>query len=152
MRFFLPLLSLTALGVLSLTSCHKDEAKPQTAAQKLTAHPWRWSGYYDQETDGHLVDQWMNINPCAKDDIYTYGTDGSFQRAAGEQNCEPEYDAIRKGTWTLSQQDTILTQTETYPSYKTTFRVAELTETRLTLRIPKPQTNHEYWVYVYAPL
>lgn len=105
-----------------LFSCQRD-AETKTGKDILTSNSWKISAHIMNGVE-------MVIEECLKDDYVTFAANGTYTDFRGLLKCPGGIQTDVNGTWTLSQDEKILTLTnfQGVTSYS-----AQITESKLTL-------------------
>lgn len=99
-----------AVSLIAVSACKKEDDKTTTPTpgptltktQMLTAKNWKLTG----ATSGG-VDYYPIIDPCDKDDLFIFKTDGTSIVDAGATKCDPtDPQIISTGTWTFIDNET----------------------------------------------
>jgi hypothetical protein len=122
------LLFAAALLLVAQVACKKDDDK--SPSEILTAGTWTQSDYKeDSDGDGDIE---STIEPCDKDDTFTFKTDGTLEYRVGALKCAPT-DTDGDGTWALSADNKTLTIVQ---GIGLPLTIKEISNNRLVLSIP----------------
>jgi len=107
---------------IAFVSCQGDE---ETKAGKdiLTSNSWKVSSY---KINGEEI----ALEDCQKDDYLTFAANGTYTDFRGTLKCPGEIQTDINGTWTLSQDEKLLTLTN-YQGEQAV--IVEITESKLVL-------------------
>src|SRR5512135_3342589 len=115
---------LTVLTLLLLTlliSCQSDN-ETKSGKEILTSNSWKISA--------HIIDGVeMELEECVRDDYMTFETNGTYTDFRGPLKCPGEIQIDVTGTWTLSEDEKVLTLT----NFQGTNSISvEITESKMT--------------------
>ncbi|HEX8659275.1 MAG TPA: lipocalin family protein, partial [Hymenobacter sp.] len=94
------------------TSCKKDkeEPKPKTRTELLTAKNWRISADVTTTVGTSAPDDnYARMPACEKDDFLKFNTNNSCILDAGQLKCNSAEPQTTTGTWNFTDNDTKLT-------------------------------------------
>jgi hypothetical protein len=131
------LLLLPALALAcTLTACKKDEEKPKSKTELLTARNWRITADLRTSTSGSqttTTDAYAAYPPCLKDDYVKYSTNHQVEFNRGALQCANEPQS-QTSNWEFNADETRLTISAP-PSSVATYEVLELTAETMKLRV-----------------
>ncbi|GAA4002649.1 hypothetical protein GCM10022408_12610 [Hymenobacter fastidiosus] len=145
-RFTLSALLLTTMASsLVFTSCKKDkeEPKPKTRTELLTARNWRISAAtYTVGPD--IEDVYRSVPGCTKDDFTKFNTDKTTVFDEGPTRCSTSDPQSSKGAWDLTSGDNkLLIQESTTSTSGELYEIVELTESTLKIKQTDSSTPAE---------
>jgi hypothetical protein len=113
-RFTLSVLTLaTVASSFVFTSCKKDkdDPKPKSKTELITAKNWRVTGDIETEVIGGqtvTVDNYATYQPCDKDDYTKFDANKVFKDNEGTLRCNPAAPQETTGTWDFNSDQTKL--------------------------------------------
>jgi hypothetical protein len=125
----------TVASSLVFTSCKKDkdDPKPQSRTELLTAKNWRLSGV-TIVTGPITVDVYAALNACDKDGFTKFNTNKSLVIDEGPTKCYQLDPQSVTGSWDLTVNDTKLRMQETTNPNIDIYDVVELSASTLKLK------------------
>jgi hypothetical protein len=108
-------------GPFFLTSCKKEEPiKPKTKTELLCSSPWK---IYEQTINpgikivggATITDVFAQLDPCDKDDLVLYKSNGTATLDEGPTKCDPLDLQTSTFTWTFNLDETkLIEDTDSY--------------------------------------
>ncbi|QQS27941.1 MAG: DUF5004 domain-containing protein [Sphingobacteriales bacterium] len=98
------LLILTVIMVL-VSSCTEDKSNTEL----LTGTDWRITAWTVSPAILGITDWYANMEPCEKDDSFSFNSDGSASIDEGASKCDPDDPQTETGTWSFNSDETLLT-------------------------------------------
>jgi len=98
------LLILTVIMVF-VSSCTEDKSNTEL----LTGTDWRISAWTVSPAILGITDWYANMEPCEKDDSFSFNSDGSASIDEGASKCDPDDPQTETGTWSFNSDETLLT-------------------------------------------
>jgi hypothetical protein len=94
-------------------NCSKKDSSPKINADLIigdwTISALNYSPMYDFDGDGlKESNAYSKMEPCEKDDIYSFLTGGTWKRDEGASKCDPSDPQIVTGNWQLSTNQTTM--------------------------------------------
>ena len=131
--------ALLVIGFLAFTgSCNKKDPEPATRTQLLVGKKWQlmsdvlsYPGYPD-------TDLYAQMRPCSHDDYRQFNTPNTYVYDEGATKCSTLASQTTLGVWAFSDNDSKLVLTD--PNYSDTYTIIELSESRLKMTMPVPQS------------
>jgi hypothetical protein len=105
-----------SLSGLFLFACHKKDTTV-SRSELLTSGSWKLSAAVsDNDGNGtYETDDYAGFPSCAKDDIYTFKSNGKFSIDEGPTKCDPGDPQIDEIDWQLTDSDkTLLIDSDPY--------------------------------------
>ncbi len=146
-----------AAMALTWTSCDKDkdEVKPVTKTDLLTAHPWRMTGFRidppivieGPDTTVQISD-FFEMDECWHDNTMTFFASGdskTYTENEGANNCNEGDPAITTGTWSFNSTETSITLDSGDGDPQTAI-IDKLTETTLEFSQPLSIVQEEFGI------
>lgn len=126
------LLSVLLFSFLIITGgCKKDkedDPPAKTKTELLTQASWKFSAATVSGFDASGY-----LQPCQKDNVYTFATDGSGILNEGTTKCNSADPQTSPFTWNFASSETVLhISTTLFTGGSNDFNVVSLTETQLT--------------------
>ena len=103
-------------------SCQRDE-ETKSGKDIITSKSWKLSSY---KINGEEI----ALDDCQKDNYITFVANGTYTDSTGPLKCPGEIQTDINGTWTLSQDEKILTLTN-YQGEQVV--IVEITESKLVI-------------------
>lgn len=98
------LLILTVIMVF-VSSCTEDKSNTEL----LTGTDWRITAWTVSPAILGITDWYANMEPCEKDDSFSFNSDGSASIDEGASKCDPDDPQTETGTWSFNSDETLLT-------------------------------------------
>ena len=108
-----PQILLTCMALFLLVSCAKEEPaapKSKTKTEMLTAHYWKLSAATIDPPIGGITNLYAQLEPCVKDNIVKYNTNGTTFDDEGASKCDPADPQTEQETWSFNSTETIITE------------------------------------------
>lgn len=124
---------LTVSLLLIVSSCSKNDEPSATKAQMI-ARNWKQTDLLASQAGTPAVSIFDTFfEPCNKDDIWQFKSDGTYTVVEGASKCDPaDPDTVSTGTWQLTDNDTkIIIDDASEPAQ--TLNIVELTSTSFKL-------------------
>lgn len=113
-----------------MNSCGKDDPKPKTKTDIITAVTWKITKLKVDTDEG-------TPEACFADNEYTFQADGDYKELENTK-CDPSDPSSTSGTWAFKTNETILTISYTDPDSGFTLsidkQILELTDTSLKVK------------------
>ncbi|WP_162910812.1 hypothetical protein [Hymenobacter oligotrophus] len=132
----IPLFGALALG-LALVACKKEDEKPKSKTELLTAKNWRITAdKRTSVTNGQTTttDAYASYPDCTKDDFYKYSTEYKVDMNAGATKCSATQAQSTVANWNFSSDETRLVITDPRSGLSINSEVLELSATTLRLK------------------
>ena len=96
--------------LIALYSCKKDDNKPATKSDYLTSGSWIvTAAATDDDGDGtYETDEYADFEPCYKDNVWTFNTNGSVVMDEATTKCDPSDSQVITSQWHLADNETSL--------------------------------------------
>lgn len=95
------------------TACKKDDDKPKSKADLLTAKNWRVTAAASTEVGANgqtiTTDEYAQLDACEKDNYFQFKADKKLLINEGKDKCDPTDDQEVTGAWDLNSDQTKLT-------------------------------------------
>ncbi|AIZ62924.1 hypothetical protein PK28_03105 [Hymenobacter sp. DG25B] len=129
-------LFIVLLCVGTFSACKKDNDKPKSKTDLLTAKNWRLSAAVGTLTSGstsYSQDFFADMEPCQKDDFEKYSTDKTVTYDQGPTKCDDTASdpQMQKASWNFEADETKLTVSEIGGGDSYTVDLAELNSTTM---------------------
>ncbi|HQD09493.1 MAG TPA: hypothetical protein PLQ65_07505 [Flavihumibacter sp.] len=101
-------LALAAAAITVITtasSCKKEDEKPKSKTELLTAGSWKVTAYM-LVSGATTYDFWKEAEPCLKDNITTFVADGTLIGDEGATKCNAGDDQTYTSTWKFAENET----------------------------------------------
>jgi hypothetical protein len=87
----------------ALYSCKKDDNKPASKSGYLTSGSWIvTAAVTDDDGDGTFeTDEYADFEPCYKDNLWTFNTNGSVVMDEGATKCDPSDSQVTTSQWQM---------------------------------------------------
>jgi hypothetical protein len=131
---FPTMLALSLLTTFLFTSCTKDEPKKAlTKTELLCSSPWKLTSLtidpgLDVGNGVIITDFFAQYEPCSKDDLIKYNTNGQGIYDEGPTKCDPNDPQVTSFTWLFNADETKLIE-----NGNEEYNLIGLNETELTL-------------------
>lgn len=118
----------------SLNSCDKEDIPPvKPKAELLTQSSWKFKAATANGSD--VSNQNPPFAPCRKDNIITFGINGSGTVSEGATSCSPAENA--NFTWNFTSNESMIHfSTALYPNAPNDVTLVSLNETELVISFP----------------
>jgi hypothetical protein len=119
---------------LVISSCSKDDDKQGATKAQLIARNWKQTDLLAAQAGLPPVSIFDTFfDPCNKDDIWQFKSDGTYSVVEGASKCtSTDPDTVTTGTWQLTDNDTkIIIDDASEPAQ--TLNIVELTNTSFKL-------------------
>ncbi|WP_149867270.1 lipocalin family protein [Solirubrum puertoriconensis] len=120
---------------LALVACKKEDEKPMSKTELLTAKNWRLTA--DKRTSNGqttTVDVYPSLPDCAKDDYYKYSTNNKAELNAGAFKCSSSQAQSYVINWNFSSDETKLVTSDPSAGWSVNSEILELTASTLRLK------------------
>jgi Lipocalin-like domain len=124
---------LTIFLLVILSSCSKND-EPSATKSQMIARNWKQTDLLASQAGTPAVSVFDTFfEPCNKDDIWQFKSDGTYTVVEGATKCDAaDPDTITTGTWQLTDNDTrIIIDDASEPAQ--TLNIVELTNTSFKL-------------------
>ncbi|MFC5271651.1 lipocalin family protein [Adhaeribacter terreus] len=134
------------VATLLCSACEKEEpAEPaptvteSTVEEKLSANTsksWLLTNWTTREQFGVITNNYLTLDSCELDDVYTFYSNKSFLRTDGKLACDPGSNTIHlsAATWQLQQNNTEL-KFNTFGG-GSVFKIKSISNNTLVLNLP----------------
>ena len=130
---------IAGLFLLFVLSCSKENGSTPVPKISMTeaidGKSWKVSSIILTSSDGAYLDIFnINFQPCEKDDILTFKSDGVFIKTDGAVVCNPPgnsvFNSLNGADWSLETADSTLSVTQFFS--KQVFKIKEWSSTNMT--------------------
>ena len=121
-----------------------DEAFDVSHKDLLTRNQWVLDAYTQTPAYHGVTDVFALLDDCVKDNIYIFGTDGSYEMDAGYLKCsESEQQSSVVGTWEIEEdfENELIIRSDSETTY---FYIEKLTDSYLTISNLISEESVEY--------
>lgn len=99
------LLFILSFVMLFVSACKEDK----TNKELLTDTDWQITAWTVSPAILGITDWYANLEPCEKDDSFSFNSDGTATIDEGATKCEVSDPQTSTGTWTLNADETMVT-------------------------------------------
>src|SRR5215216_255299 len=92
------------IAMLFISSCKKEDNKPQTKTDYLTSGTWIVTAVTsDEDGDGtYETNDFVDFDECYRDNFYTFHSDGKWEQNEGATKCDDADPQTNTALWQLN--------------------------------------------------
>ncbi|GAB2947118.1 hypothetical protein GCM10027048_10170 [Hymenobacter coalescens] len=121
----------------TFSACKKDEEKPKTKTELLTAKSWRVTAARETVTTGGQTtssDEYATFGACEKDDFVKFLADKKVEFNEGATKCNTADPQTETGAWDFNSDQTKLTLTDPDLGLSLVYDIVELNASTLKVK------------------